>query len=155
MIEKERKFLGDSSLYEKLVRNRKPKIIQQGYLMVEDRQHLRVRVVDETQGFLCMKVGAGIERHEYEYEIPLKDAKEMMANSMYKLTKTRFSLEHMRNHVDVDFYSDGTVIVEIEFENKLSPDDIPEYCGVEVTGEEKYSNIFLARKFSMDFSKTT
>ena len=155
MVEKERKFLPKDkySLQEELVSMQTPDFIQQGYLMIQDNQHLRVRVVDNSQGFLCMKIGSGIERQEFEYEIPLEDAKEMMDNCLYKLDKTRFTTSHNSNHVDVDFYMDGTVVIEIEFKKELGPDDIPEYCGEEITGEEKYSNIFLAKKFSMDLSK--
>lgn len=154
MVEKERKFLPKPGMLKgQLDRNRIPQIIQQGYLMVEDHQHLRVRVVNDTQAFLCMKVGRGIERQEFEYEIPLKDGKEMLANSLYKLTKTRVSLKHKSNHIDIDYYSNGLVVIEIEFKNDLGPDDIPEYCGEEISGKKEYSNIYLAQKFSRDLSK--
>jgi len=36
-------------------------------------------------------------------------------------------------------------VVEIEYEDNLKDGDIPDYCGEEITGVSKYSNIKIAK----------
>jgi CYTH domain-containing protein len=42
----------------------------------------------------------------------------------------------------MDVYKDGRMVVEIEYEDEL--DELPDYCGEEVTGKREWSNIQMA-----------
>lgn len=138
MIEQERKFLL-LSMPETYVKFE----IKQGYLILDGNKHLRVRIVDDEKAYLTFKtVHTPKVRTEYEYEISLSDAVEMYHNSIYQLKKTRYRTMFDGNFVDIDVYPDGLSVVEIEYEKELSK--LPDYCGEEITGVEKYSNINLA-----------
>jgi adenylate cyclase len=141
MIEKERKFLmkyQPSDLYHM-------ERIEQGYLMFDGPKHLRVRIIDDMVGFITLKtIVNDTTKIEYEYEIPLDDAKEMMNSTNIKLRKTRYKTHYDGNPVDIDIYPSGLSVVEIEYSTELT--NIPDYCGKEITGKKEYSNIKIARK---------
>lgn len=139
MIEKERKFLL-KYLPDGLPHRER---ISQGYLMIDGKNHVRIRIIDNEIGFLTVKsILSETTKLEYEYEIPLIDAIGMFELSKYSLRKVRYKTTHDGNSVDIDIYEDGLSIVEIEYEDELV--DIPDYCGEEVTGIQKYSNIQIA-----------
>lgn len=117
--------------------------IQQGYLMLGESQHLRVRTVDGNKGYLTYKILHSPEnRDEYEYEIPIQDAIELLSKTEIKLTKTRYKTTFENNTVDIDVYQHGLSVCEIEYTEPLT--NLPDYCGEEITGIKKYSNIHIA-----------
>jgi adenylate cyclase len=140
MQELERKFI-----LKYLPEGLEPVSIQQGYLMFEGKKHLRCRIVGD-KGFITFKrVISKFEKDEFEYEIPLRDAEELMASTDIKLDKVRYKTEYDGNQVDIDFYpSSGIYIAEIEYEEELK--SIPDYCGEEVTGKSQFSNIRMAKE---------
>src|SRR5688572_19910556 len=82
---------------------------------------VRVRVVRDT-GFLTIKTemkgavaGSGpLARHEFEYEIPLADAREMIALSKLRVEKRRYDVP---GGIELDVFDGklkGLVIAEIE-----------------------------------------
>ena len=143
MKEYERKFLL-KQLPEGLTES---KHIQQGYLMFDGNKHLRIRVINHKKAVLTYKtVNSAIDRDEYEYEIPLEHGIELMLSTNIKLQKKRYSFASGKNHVDIDIYPDGTAVVEIEYESELL--NLPDYCGEEITGSRKYSNIEIAKNGS-------
>lgn len=141
-IEKERKF--------KLVYM--PKLIfsvtkiKQGYLMLEGKRQLRIRICDDKYAFLCYKdCLSKTNRAEYEFQIDIEDAKKLYESCEFKLEKKRYSALLNKNMVDIDIYPSGLEVVEIEYVDELKDEDIPDFCGEEVTGEKQYSNIELAK----------
>ena len=154
-IEKERKFLyiGDHPVGFSLL-CKKSQHIKQGYLMLEDGNELRVRIISERSFYQNVVAGAlsafltykqkisKEERYEFEYEIPYPDGRMLFELAKYKLTKTRYKTEFKGNTVDIDFYPSGLKVVEIEFDDDLT--ELPDYCGEELTGNKEYSNIALA-----------
>lgn len=139
MIEKERKFKLDY-----LPEWDAKEEIKQAYLLVEEYKHLRIRIIDDKRAYIAFKIGYSQERLEYEYEIPYFDGLEMYINSELKLEKTRYKTSYENNNVDIDIYPGGLAIVEIEFKKELN--NIPDYCGEEVTGIREYSNISIAHQ---------
>jgi CYTH domain-containing protein len=138
MIEQERKFLllsmpkTDSTIK-----------IKQGYLMFDDNKHLRVRIIDDRKAYLTFKtIHTSKVRTEYEYEIPLSDAIQMLNNCNCRLEKIRHKTSFEGSIVDIDIYPNGLSVVEIEYENEL--DKLPDYCGQEITGMPEYSNVNIA-----------
>ena len=141
MIEKERKFILKhlpSDLYHM-------ERILQGYLMFDGNKHLRVRIIDDNIGFITIKtIVSDTTKIEYEYEIPLEDAIELMNSTDITLRKVRYKTLFDGNLVDIDIYENGLSVVEIEYQDQLN--NIPDYCGKEITGKKKYSNIRIAKK---------
>jgi adenylate cyclase len=140
MIEKERKFLLKQLPSDLYYMER----IQQGYLMFDGNKHLRVRIIDDNIGFITIKtILSDTTKIEYEYEISLSDAIEMMNSTEIKLRKVRYKTLFVGNSVDIDIYENGLSVVEIEYDDELV--NIPDYCGEEVTGKKEYSNIQIAK----------
>lgn len=150
MIERERKFLLNPD-WEKDVSEAPRVTIQQGYLMLEENNQLRVRIITgregDKRGYLCFKrCNTAIERLEFEYQIPVVDAYALMQLAKIKLIKERISVKTDKYTIDVDFYPDGLVVVEVEFAEGV--EYIPDICGKEITGVKEYSNIEIAKKQS-------
>lgn len=62
--------------------------------------------------------------------------------SKVKLIKTWYKTLFNGNSVEIDIYPNGMSVVEIEYEKELT--ELPEYCGEELTGSSKYSNVTIA-----------
>lgn len=55
---------------------------RQAYVASMENRSVRVRIVDQRDATLTIKIGASaLVRDEYEYSIPLKDAEELMASA--------------------------------------------------------------------------
>lgn len=125
--------------------------IKQGYLMLEGKRQLRIRIQDGKRAILCYKdCLSSTERDEYEFEINLEDANKLYESCQYKLDKVRYSIKKDGIQIDIDSYPNGTEVVELEYQDELKDEQIPAYCGDEITGVKEYSNIYLAKKFSED-----
>lgn len=144
MIEKERKFI------LKYMPNlgsyfNQPKMIRQGYLMLDDSRQLRVRIVNDYDCYLTYKEKIDeCTRREFEYKIPYEDAVIMYETCRHKLEKKRFVTVYKEYKIEIDVYPSGKQVVEIEFEGEIS--EIPEYCGKEITGKKEYSNVWMAKQ---------
>ncbi len=146
-IEIERKFLvANDSWREDAVGT----AYKQGYILNSAINTVRVRVAG-NKGILTIKgQGSDFARPEYEYEIPLSDAEEMLAGLCLKplIEKTRYKLR-VANHVwDLDvFHADnqGLVLAEIELSEEYELFEKPDWLGKEVTGDERYFNAYLVR----------
>jgi len=96
----------------------------------------------------CEKSGLGISRSEYEYEIPIKDAKELLADLCFRplIEKRRFKIKS-ENHVwEIDeFYGEnaGLVVAEIELASEEEQFAKPKWLGKEVSDDKRYYNICL------------
>ena len=142
----ERKFLVTSDLYRDLAV--KSSHIVQAYLCRDPRSTVRVRIYD-NRAFLTVKgQNEGAVRDEWEYEIPLDDARQMIGRcaSGSIIDKTRYIGNHEGFKWEVDEFGgthSGLVVAEIELDR---PDRIfphPEFIGEEVTGDPRYYNSSL------------
>jgi len=143
----ERKFLVHKDKWSKA---EKPegKIIRQGYILTDPRKTMRIRVISDN-AFLTIKgLTNGIKRPEYEYEIPLNDANDLLDEfSESEITKIRYDIFYDNKKWEVDeFHGDneGLMFAEIEL---ISEDEIfstPDWIGKEVTGDERYYNSNLS-----------
>ena len=111
---------------------------------------VRVRVA-ENKAWLTLKGQplSTLSRPEWEYEIPVGDAKEMAKQpGAYSLEKTRYFIEHKGHTFEVDQYHgglEGLYTVEVEIDSETSLVDLPEWVGEEVTGNRAWDNESLAR----------
>jgi adenylate cyclase len=145
----ERKFLvkGD---YKNHV-SKETKIVQ-GFLSTVPERTVRVRIKGD-QGFLTVKgIGnkSGASRYEWEKEISLDDAKNLMAIcEPGVIDKTRFIVKADGDLVfEVDeFYgeNDGLTVAEIELPSEDTAFSKPAWLGEEVTGQVKYYNSMLMK----------
>jgi adenylate cyclase len=122
-------------------------LIEQGYLSFEPE--VRVRIAG-SQGFVTVKgPRSGASRSEYEFEVPLEDAKELLTTlCKSKLEKTRRYLSLPDGHlIELDQYGgrlSGLFIAEVELAQEGDPIALPEWIGREVTLDPRYSNKALA-----------
>lgn len=124
--------------------------MQQGYLLVADLDVVRVRIRDK-KAFLTIKKsipGNSLKRHEWEYEIPVSDAEEMLQTCKQNvIEKTRY-LVRVGNHVfEVDEFkgnNKGLFLAEVELQTENESFEKPEWLGTEVTGNERYYNSYLS-----------
>jgi CYTH domain-containing protein len=121
--------------------------IVQGYLCKEKGRTIRVRICD-NKAFLTIKSSAlreGLARFEWEREIDVADAKEMMQLCLPGwIEKTRYIIPcagERKWEVDV-FHGrlEGRVLAELELKDEHEPFDRPVWLGEEVTGQPQYYN---------------
>ena len=125
--------------------------ITQGYISSHPERNVRIRI-KEDKGFLTIK-GKGNEsgttRFEWEKEISLAEAKELMTLcEPGVIDKTRFLIPIGPHIFEVDeFYgeNDGLTMAEIELSSEDETFQKPEWLGDEVTGDIKYYNSQLMK----------
>ena len=145
-LEIEHKFLvnGDSYKWEA---SGKQEIIQ-GYLSRDPERTVRVRVRDD-KAFITIKGKGtgGTARPEFEYEVPLEDALEMIKLCLPPIiVKTRYIVMHEGNRWEVDEFKgnlQGLVIAELEVPSEDYFFNLPQFVGLEVTGDPRYYNANL------------
>ena len=145
-IEIERKFLVKKELWEAVD---KPMglVCKQTYLHKEIDKTIRVRVLGD-KGFVTFKGKTiGFSKPEFEYEIPLQDANEMISMFGQKLIdKVRYLIPIDGHTWEVDvFFGDnaGLIVAEIELKSEQEIFSVPEWVDKEVTGDLRYSNSSL------------
>lgn len=125
--------------------------IVQGYICSARERTVRVRIRD-TKGYLTIKGAsdaAGMSRYEWEREIPLAEAEELMKLcEPGVIDKTRYLVRSGRHVFEVDeFYGDnqGLVVAEVELASETEPFEKPAFIGREVTGDVRYYNSQLMK----------
>lgn len=145
----ERKFLVTSDAYRQLAHS-KSRIVQ-GYISRTSGRTVRVRVRGE-KGYLTIKgpsLDGGLSRYEWEYEIPVQEAIELMTVcEQGVIDKVRYLVNYGHHTYEVDeFHGDneGLVVAEIELESVDAAFEKPSFVGREVTGDRRYYNSCLTR----------
>lgn len=147
MVEIERKFLVKNDLW----RAGAPEGIfyRQAYLSFDKRRAVRIRVVG-GRGFLSVKSQeeGRIARLEFDYEIPLEDAEEMIEKLCDRspVDKIRYRVQEAGMTWEIDVFggaNEGLVVAEIELESEDQSFRPPDWAGMEVTHDERYLNVSL------------
>jgi len=127
---------------------------RQGYLSIVKERTVRVRTTGD-KGFITIKgMSVGATRSEYEYEIPLADANEMLDRLCERplIEKIRYRVSHEGLAWEIDeFEGDnrGLIIAEIELKDETQSVTLPGWIGQEVTSGPRYFNANLvANPFS-------
>lgn len=148
-MEIERKFLVDKVLWALQAKPGGQKIIQ-AYLLNSPEKTIRVRTKG-TKGFLTIKgPTVGISRAEYEYEIPVQEAEELIQQFAVKyIEKTRYEIT-VGNHVwEIDEFGGklaGLMLAEIELATEDEQFERPEWITVEVSEDVNYFNSNLINR---------
>lgn len=143
MVEIERKFLVDHNLWKQVDKG-EGKLIAQGYIQKSPEKTVRVRI-KKDKGYLTIKGKTeGISRAEFEYEIPLVEAKELLKNFCGKIIeKTRYEVKIGLHTWEVDeFHSPNPelILAEIELNSEEEVFEKPEWIGKEVSDDVRYFN---------------
>jgi len=144
MLEIERKFLVLDDSYKQL--SYASSHIAQGYICSERGRTVRVRIRDE-RAYLTIKGPSennGLSRYEFEREIPLEDARQMMQLCEPGIIdKTRWLVKSGNHTFEVDEFhgaNEGLVVAEVELAYEDEPFKKPHFIGKEVTGDRRYYN---------------
>jgi len=145
----ERKFLVQGDFKQLAIKSTK---IIQGFLSSVPERTVRIRIKGE-KGFLTIKgIGnkTGISRYEFEKEISLDEAKDLLAICEQGIIdKTRYIIPTNNNlFFEVDEFhgeNSGLTIAEIELPTEDALFEKPDWLGKEVTGTIKYYNSAISK----------
>ena len=110
---------------------------------------MRIR---DDRGYLTIKGPSdkeGVVRYEFEKEITLDEARELMKLcEPGRIDKTRYLVKSGNHTFEVDeFYdeNEGLVVAEVELHAADERYEKPDFIGEEVTGDHRYSNAHLSK----------
>lgn len=164
----ERKFLTQADTYRQLATGT---YYHQGYIPTLNGMTVRIRIAGERAYTTFKDHAVGLTRHEFEYEIPVDDAQQMLTLmcTQPQIEKHRFviPLESCTDaegnrciatlsdgtlieglHWEVDeFHGDneGLVVAELEVPSEDVRFTLPAWIGQEVTGDHRYYNSQLCK----------
>ncbi|WP_114184043.1 CYTH domain-containing protein [Microvirga aerophila] len=127
---------------------------------------VRVRIAGETASLTVKGPRKGLGRAEFEYEVPLSEATDMLATLCDGplVEKTRYLVPHGDVTWQIDVHEgllEGLILAEVELEHEDQVFARPEWIGPEVTGDPQYkkANIFAhhskAPEHSNDLKQST
>lgn len=152
-IEIERKWLVNE--LPKLSKGKKVRI-NQGYLAVNrNGTEVRLRRQDDRH-FQTIKTGTGLQRGEIEVELSRKQFNSLWpATRGHRLEKVRRTIKWHGNQIELDVFKkklSGLLIAEVEFKSKPEAEAFspPEWFGQEVTDDNSYKNVNLAKRKKPD-----
>ena len=141
----ERKFLVDLDLLDsKTIVS--TAIIEQGYL--SDKPTVRIRIQDDESYITIKGETVGITREEFEYDIPLEDAKSMMKMCDKTISKKRIFVDYKEKLWSIDIFNGdnkGLIVAEIELEDEDEQFDLPSWVTKEVSDDKRYYNSNLIK----------
>lgn len=144
----ERKFLVKGEFRHLAVKEIK---MIQAYLTIDSVKTIRLRIADD-KAFITIKnkpEPGRFGRSEWEVQIPVDDAMEMMSICLPgKIVKSRFLIPAGKHTWEVDVFHDkneGLVIAEIELDSEDESFEKPDWAGDEVTGIQQYYNAYLIK----------
>ncbi len=127
-------------------------LIRQGYICSSNGRTVRVRIRDD-KGYLTIKgpsAANGLNRYEWEREIPVDEAEELMELCLPgRIEKIRYLVNCGQHVFEVDeFFGEnaGLVLAEVELSDVDEIYEKPGFIGREVTGDHRYYNSHLTQK---------
>lgn len=146
----ERKFLVDGDEWRNAITH--SEWFRQGYISTGEtgRGSVRVRVSGDQAWLNLKQAVKGLERLEFEYQIPLQDANQILDNLCEKpiIEKTRHYVPYEGHVWEVDEFeglNHGLVIAEVELDSTDARLLLPEWVGNEVTDDSRYYNACLVK----------
>lgn len=155
-VEIEKKFLLTNDEWKK---DSTSDIYFQGYILSGTGKTVRVRIAGE-KGFLTIKgKHSGISRMEFEYPIPLEDARLLLQEMCEQpiIHKKRYKVEYGGFIWEIDEFfgeNNGLVMAEIELDDENQQFPKPEWLGREVSHDGRYYNASLRQNPYKDWKDT-
>ncbi|MCY4044157.1 MAG: CYTH domain-containing protein [Cellvibrionales bacterium] len=126
------------------------KCIAQGYLNTTPERTVRVRIRENSAWLTIKSKRQGIACSEFEYAIPLEDAKNLLhLSETPPIEKERFSIHYLGSNWEIDVFkgeNSGLVIAEIELASEDQTFKKPEWLGKEISSDTRYYNSMLSKK---------
>ncbi len=146
-LEIERKFLVRSDAWRSRIRSSTS--MRQGYLNNETHCSVRVRIADDRAWLNLKGVTMGVQRLEFEYDIPVMDAHSMLNELTCKplIEKIRHLVDVGDHTWEIDVFEGdnaGLIVAEIELDDPDECFEKPEWLGEEVTHDARYYNTCLS-----------
>ena len=130
---------------------------RQGFLSTAPERTVRIRVAGDRCTLTIKSKSVGARRAEYEYAIPLDDARELLDTLCIRplIEKVRYVLEHGGHTWEVDVFEGdnaGLIVAEVELESEEEAFERPSWLGEEVTHDPRYFNSNLVEHPFKDWS---
>lgn len=143
----ERKFLVASDGW-RATADRGVRLVQ-AYVMLAEGRSLRTRIYDDGRARLTLKLGdGGLVRDEFEYGVPLADAREMIRRRLGNvIEKVRYRVSFAGFVWEVDVFEGdlaGLLIAEVEMASPADSPLLPDWLGREITDAPEFGNRSLA-----------
>ncbi len=120
----------------------------QGYLNRDQHRTVRVRIAGDQGWFTVKSLASGMTRLEFEYEIPVDDAQQMLKLCEPSLIeKFRYVVPYAGMQWEIDEFhgeNEGLVVAEIELASETQSFEMPDWVGEEVTHDPRYYNANLS-----------
>lgn len=144
----ERKFLVLNDTWQKFA-SKGVKYLQ-GYFATHPRCSIRIRIEGDRAALNIKSATLGITRSEYNYPIPVDDAREILDTLCEKplISKTRYHVRQNDQLWEIDVFEDdneGLVVAELELTSTSSQFVKPDWVGEEVSDDPKYYNVCLVQ----------
>ena len=144
-LEIERKFLVDTQKWNPTAEGTR---LVQAYLSIDPNPTVRIRIAGEKAFVTIKGRSETISRPEYEYQIPVDEAQQMMLLAISNpVEKIRYEIMHENFLWEVDVFSgknEGLVIAELELKSENQTFPRPDWLSTEVSGDRRYYNSFLS-----------
>ena len=126
--------------------------IEQGYVSKDDTCSTRFRKITYKSGltfYICtIKTSVPnsvLSRNEIEFEISKSVYEQMKAVHKGNLIhKERFQVPYMKQYFEVDVFSTGLVLAELELKTEDQAINSPTWLGEDVTSDHQYKNTHMA-----------
>lgn len=120
----------------------------QGYFATNESCSIRVRIGGGKADINIKSATLGITRSEYDYPIPVQDAREMLDALCIKplIEKTRYHVHHQDRLWEIDVFAGdnaGLVVAEVELESADAAITLPDWIGEDVSHDPRYYNVCL------------
>ena len=123
---------------------------RQAYLIGSKAASVRVRIEGDRAMLNIKSATLGITRQEYEYPIPMEDAKSLLHDLCEQpiIEKTRYHLMFEGHEWEIDVFkgeNEGLVVAEIELTDEQAAFARPAWLGEEVSDDPRYYNVSLVK----------
>ncbi len=125
--------------------------LTQGYVFPDEVWAFRIRVTDQPDDAAVLTIKQrrpGVSRAEFETEMPIELAEDLLRGCDYVVEKTRYPLVANARLWVVDVFQEanaGLILAELELGDMDAPFTKPAWCGDEVTDDGRYYNESLAQ----------
>ena len=147
-LEIERKYLVINDKWKENILSES--VLKQGYIANQPNATVRVRIAGEVAYLNIKSATTGITREEFEYQIPLSDAEQILEQVAEHpfIDKTRYKVQWGSHVWDLDLFAgenQGLIMAEVELNSEDESFELPPWAGKEVFGDPRYYNASLVK----------
>ncbi|MGN7614513.1 CYTH domain-containing protein, partial [Magnetococcales bacterium HHB-1] len=123
---------------------------RQGFLSTAKERVVRVRIAGERATMTVKGITKGFSKTEFEYEIPIPDAKTMLDELCHQplIEKTRYKIKQGDLTWEIDEFvgaNEGLILAEVELESEQQQVDLPDWIDREISDDPRYFNSNLVQ----------